>query len=90
VGEAVRPLEVGDDDHLVRADHGAVQVGRRRHREADVRPAAAHLALVVHDHGPRAALDYDLGDGARLVFAVVVADDGHHVVGLDRHTDVDD
>ena len=33
VREAVGPLEVGDDDDLVRVDHRLVQVARRRHRE---------------------------------------------------------
>ena len=90
VGEAVRPLEVGDDDHLVRADHRPVQVGGRRHREAHVRAAAPHLHLVVHDHGPGAALDADLGDCARLVLALVVADDRDDVALLDGEADVDD
>ncbi len=43
VGEAVGPLEVGDDDDLVGGDHRRVQVARRRHREAHVGAAAAHL-----------------------------------------------
>ena len=40
--------------------------------------------------GQRAALDADLGDRARLVLAVVVADDRDDVALLDREADVDD
>src|SRR5439155_181557 len=73
-----------------RADHRAMQVRRRRHRKAHVRTATAHLQLVVHHDRPAAALDHDLGDRLRLLFAIVVADDRDDVALLDGEADVDD
>ncbi len=90
VREAVRPLQVRQDDDLVGADHRAMQVRGRRHREAHVGAAAAHLRLVVHDDREAAALDHDVGDHRRVLAVIVVADDRDVVARLDGHADVDD
>src|SRR3989304_4358180 len=76
-GPMPSPLEVGDDDPLVRADHGLVQVARWRHREPDVGAPPAHLRLVVHHYGPRATVDDDPCDRGGLGCVGVVADDRH-------------
>ena len=86
----VGPLEVRDDDHLVGADHRAVEIRRRRHREADVGSTTPHLRLVVDDHRPAAALDDDVGDRPGLVLALVVADDRDDVALLDGEANIDD
>jgi hypothetical protein len=83
VGEAVGPLQVGDDDDLVRARHRLVQVTRRSHREAHVGNGPLHLMLVVGDHWVAATLDDDLRQRVGLVQMIVVGDDRHDVVRLD-------
>ena len=67
-----------------------MQVARRRHREAHVGDGPLHLMLVVADHRIAAALDDDLRQRVGLVQMVVVGDDRHDVVRLDRHADCRD
>jgi hypothetical protein len=46
--------------------------------------------LVVGDHWVAATLDDDLGQRVSLVQMIVVGDDRHHIVRLDRHANCGD
>ena len=65
------------------------EVARRRHREAHVGTPTYDLRLVVHDHGPAAALHDHVSDSRGLSCVLVVRDDRDDVVGFDRHAYVD-
>ncbi len=64
-----------------------MQVARRGHWETHVGDGALHLMLVIGDHRIAAALDDDLRQRVGLIQMIVVGDDRHHVVRLDRHAD---
>src|SRR3954452_15753230 len=64
-----------------------MQVARRGHREPHVGNGPLHLMLVIGNYRIAAALDDDLRQRVGLIEMIVVGDDSHDVVRLDRHAD---